>query len=672
MDGAKGEHSVTSKPAGRLHALGPGVLYAATAVGTSHLVQSTRAGAGYGLALVLFILLTYVAKYPAFRFGAQYAGATGRSLLHGYRLQGNWAVGVYIVIALGTVFAALPAVTLVTAGLVTAAFRVGLPTFTVAAMILVACAGVLLGGGYPLLDRIVKVLMAVLAASTVLATVLVIPRIDWAVSGALLPSAIGPADVFFIVALLGFMPSSVDISVWHSLWSVARARDSGRQATLSGSLDDFHVGFVGTFLLAVCFVLLGTGVMHNAGLAFETSPAGFASQLIDLYRQTLGDWSGPLIGAIAVAVMFSTVLTGLDGYPRAAVSILRQYGGRSVDDERQAASDRRVYAAAVVVLAIGSLVILYFLVSSLQAVVDVAATIMFLFAPVIAWLNHRVMNGDSVPGEARPALDVMTGIYTGRQRVFAFPAGALPPRDASWMILLGWGVVILLGGLYAGSPRFRYMVPRYFTAHGFYREAVREGRDVLPVVTLGLVVALALSAGMVATVVVRAIDENQAILWLLRRLPAGGRETLLGLLVQPWLLLLLVGSIYAFGVGAQAALFSVVARRRPRLAPGQAFMLTVWPRWPLLALMVAAMVLSASPPTPPRSALWLALAWLLVALLTLLRTLYDFARITRTSLAPTLLVSLAHPLFLLAVVGAGLSLFFFPDATFLWHLITRG
>ena len=106
--------------------MGPGVLYAAAAVGASHLVQSTRAGASYGLALVLLILLTYVAKYPAFRFGAQYACATGNSLLHGYRNQGQWAVAIYVVIALGTMFAALPAVTLITAGLAKVAFQVSL------------------------------------------------------------------------------------------------------------------------------------------------------------------------------------------------------------------------------------------------------------------------------------------------------------------------------------------------------------------------------------------------------------------------------------------------------------------------------------------------------------------------------------------------------------------
>ncbi len=390
-------------PAGRLQALGPGILYAAAAVGTSHLVQSTRAGASYGLALLVFIALTYVAKYPAFRFGAQYASATGHSLLHGYRQQGNWAVYMYICIAIGTVFAALPAVTLVTAGLVKAAFGLQWGIFPISAVILASCVTVLIVGGYPVLDRIVKVLMSILAMATLVATILVIPEIDWATSGSLWPAEIAAADVFFIVALLGFMPSSVDISVWHSLWSVAKARESNKRATLRESLDDFHIGYFGTFLLALCFVLLGTGVMHNSGLEFDQSPAGFAAQLINLYQQVLGDWSGPLIGAIAVAVMFSTVLAGLDGYPRAAVAIFRLYKAREADDEQRAVViDKRAYALTVCILALGSLFILYFLVTSLQVVVDIAATIMFLFAPVVAWLNHRAMKSSLIPQESRP------------------------------------------------------------------------------------------------------------------------------------------------------------------------------------------------------------------------------------------------------------------------------
>ena len=48
-----------------LKALGPGLLWAGAAVGVSHLVQSTRAGATYGFALLGIVLLANVFKYPA-------------------------------------------------------------------------------------------------------------------------------------------------------------------------------------------------------------------------------------------------------------------------------------------------------------------------------------------------------------------------------------------------------------------------------------------------------------------------------------------------------------------------------------------------------------------------------------------------------------------------------
>ena len=38
-------------------AFGPGILFASTAIGVSHLVQSTRAGANYGFGLLIFIII---------------------------------------------------------------------------------------------------------------------------------------------------------------------------------------------------------------------------------------------------------------------------------------------------------------------------------------------------------------------------------------------------------------------------------------------------------------------------------------------------------------------------------------------------------------------------------------------------------------------------------------
>ena len=72
--------------------LGPGLLFAGAAIGTSHLVQSTRAGALYGLGLMIVVVAAYLLKYPVYRFGPAYTAATGMSLIEGYRRLGRPAV----------------------------------------------------------------------------------------------------------------------------------------------------------------------------------------------------------------------------------------------------------------------------------------------------------------------------------------------------------------------------------------------------------------------------------------------------------------------------------------------------------------------------------------------------------------------------------------------------
>lgn len=47
-----------------MRALGPGILLASAAVGGSHLIASTQAGALYGWQLAVIIVLVNVLKYP--------------------------------------------------------------------------------------------------------------------------------------------------------------------------------------------------------------------------------------------------------------------------------------------------------------------------------------------------------------------------------------------------------------------------------------------------------------------------------------------------------------------------------------------------------------------------------------------------------------------------------
>ncbi len=73
-----------------LKSIGPGILFAGAAIGGSHLIQSTRAGANYGLDLLGLVLLINILKYPFFEFGHRYTAATGESIINGYIKLGKF------------------------------------------------------------------------------------------------------------------------------------------------------------------------------------------------------------------------------------------------------------------------------------------------------------------------------------------------------------------------------------------------------------------------------------------------------------------------------------------------------------------------------------------------------------------------------------------------------
>ncbi|MCO4761836.1 MAG: divalent metal cation transporter [Myxococcales bacterium] len=412
-------------------AFGPGLLFAGAAVGVSHLVQSTRAGAVYGLSLILVVIAANILKYPAFRFGPLYAAATGRSMLEGYRRQGKWALVLYSLLTLGTMFTVQAAVTVVTAGLAKAILGIDSSPIVLSGVLLVICGGLLGIGDYAWLDRIIKVVVAILTVSTLIAAALVVPTIDWsAVQWLPNSTAFSGKQLLFVAALVGWMPSAIDISVWHSLWTLARRREAGT-ASVKDTLMDFDIGYIGTALLAGCFLLLGAGVMHGKGVPIANGAAGFANQIINLYAQTLGEWARPVIGICAFAVMFSTTLTVVDGFPRALSVLFARFRGPEDPDRPEERSNRVAYWISLVVLAVGSLVVLMVFLKSLKAMVDLATTLSFLTAPILAWLNHRAVFSADMPAEHRPGTPLRLGSWAGIASLGIFALAYLWLRFAS-------------------------------------------------------------------------------------------------------------------------------------------------------------------------------------------------------------------------------------------------
>ena len=164
--------------------LGPGLMYAGAAVGVSHLVQSTRAGASFGYQLVWAVLLVNLFKYPFFELGPRYAAATGEDLLVGYRRIGKWALILFTLISVASMFITIAAISLVTTGIIQSVFGLSLNIDVGCTILLLVCFGILAFGRYALLDRFTKYVVILLSLTTIAAIGLLLGKVDLSGAGA--------------------------------------------------------------------------------------------------------------------------------------------------------------------------------------------------------------------------------------------------------------------------------------------------------------------------------------------------------------------------------------------------------------------------------------------------------------------------------------------------------
>lgn len=372
-----------------LKKLGPGLLFAGAAIGVSHLVQSTRAGADFGWGLLWALVLSNLFKYPFFQYGSRYALATNKSLLDGYAQLGKTYLWVYFFLSLGTMFTIQTAVTIVTASLASILFGFTPDLVVWTILITLICLLILWKGSFNILDKIIKWIIVILTISTVIAVFLAAGQNENNISlSQHLPQG---SSILFLAAFMGWMPAPLDISIWQSLWAIEK--NKAKKISVKEGLLDYNIGYVITILLGVCFMGLGTFVMYGTGTSFSNSGGVFAKQLIDLYTLTLGDSVYIFIAIAAFTTMFSTTLTTLDASPRAM---------EKTSNLLFTKASYLNYKFWITVLALGTIGIFSFLLSEMGTLVEIATILSFITAPFYAYLNLRLVTSNQMPAEHRP------------------------------------------------------------------------------------------------------------------------------------------------------------------------------------------------------------------------------------------------------------------------------
>lgn len=380
----------------KFRAVGPGILFAGAAIGVSHLVQSTRAGAGYGFDLLWAVVLVLIFKYPFFQYAHRYTASTGESLLQGYRRLGVWALALFMGVVVISSFITMAAVTVVTAGLAGALLGLDISLTVMSLVLLVVIMGMLLVGHYRLLDGLMKIMVLVLGTLTLVAVGVAAAHGPVGDPEFAHPSVWSVGGLTFLLALMGWMPAPLDIGAWSSLWILEKHKDDATPPTLKQALLDFNLGYAVTVVLAFAFISFGALVMFGTGVEFSASGIVFSRQLVDMYTGTLGAWSRWLIALVAFITMFSTTISVMDGYART----LAAGTGLLFRPDRQ--PDGRGAPFFMVLLVVLAVLIIGFFMGGMRTLVDVATVLAFLTAPLVAALNFRVVRTPHILVAHRP------------------------------------------------------------------------------------------------------------------------------------------------------------------------------------------------------------------------------------------------------------------------------
>ncbi|SMG07132.1 NRAMP family divalent metal transporter [Arenibacter troitsensis] len=389
--------------------LGPGLLFASTAIGTSHLVLSTKAGAQYGWIMIFPIILANILKYPFFEFGVRYTNITNKTLIEGYLNRGKAYLIFYAIITLFSTFTILAALYVVTSGLLINLFQLTNTSVSVVAggLFILICL-LLIIGRYKFLEISLKYVISILFLALLVTTILVIAngKVPEAENFET-PVIFNEVGILFLIGLMGWMPTAVEASGWISLWSIEKFKNSKQKPTLKEALQEFKFGYFTTAILAIFFMIIGWFTLYGTNTELSNSAVVFADQLVQLFTVNIGSWAYILIAIAAFATMFSTCITAHDALSRVSVDIL------SLLFPKKEVIKNKGFTIGVLLLAVINFMVISIFSANMGILVALATFVSFVMAPIIGYMNLKNVMSREIPVNDRPNRNLQLLTYLG-------------------------------------------------------------------------------------------------------------------------------------------------------------------------------------------------------------------------------------------------------------------
>ncbi|HEY8461169.1 MAG TPA: Nramp family divalent metal transporter [Blastocatellia bacterium] len=409
-----------------LKRIGPGMILAASIVGSGELIATTTLGAKVGYTALWIIILSCLIKPIVQAELGRYVIATGETGLAGFnrapgpRAKVNWIVWAW---------AAMTLMTMMQVGAmfggVSQVMHLLIPAVSVKLWILIFLGitlALLLGGGYERIERLAMIKVGLFTMLTFLAALLLLrmPQyFSWEAFRSGFEFKMPGAGFADAVAVFGITGVGASELFMYPYWCVEKgyARFAGRR---DGSAEwrhrargwvrvmhtDIGASMIIYTIATVAFYLLGAGVLN--GMNLVPKEGEMISTLSNIYTETLGGWSRWLFYAGAIFTLYGTIFAATAANSRLFADMFRLMGAFNAED----AAARTRYRNFFIVLLTVIPVALIFIFTDPVHMVRIGGIAQAAMLPVIGlgvvYLRHR-----HLPKDILPSRWVTAGLWAG-------------------------------------------------------------------------------------------------------------------------------------------------------------------------------------------------------------------------------------------------------------------
>jgi Mn2+/Fe2+ NRAMP family transporter len=409
-----------------LQRIGPGMILAASIVGSGELIATTTLGAEAGYAALWIVVFSCLIK-PALQAEiGRYSIVTGETGLAGFnRMPGprwkvNWVVWAWAAMVFMSLFqvgAMYGGVAQVLHALVPA---VGINVWVL--LLLGVTLWILLGGGYERIEKLATIKVCLFTLLTLLCALLLTRRSELFNAGDVLQKgfafSLPPGDgIFTALAVFGITGVGATELFMYPYWCVEKgyARFTGRRDGSSTWLSrargwirvmhlDIFVSMVIYTLATVAFYLLGAGILHPQGLVPTASD--MIAVLSKMYTETLGLWAKPVFYAGALVTLYGTIFASTAAHSRLFADLVRLLGVFPHDDYPARLKWRSRFVVILAALPAGLFLFFQSPVNMVKAGGFAGALMLPVIAAGALFLRHR-----QLPPEAKPGRLVTSGLW---------------------------------------------------------------------------------------------------------------------------------------------------------------------------------------------------------------------------------------------------------------------